>query len=282
MLNADLHIHTTASDGLKTPEEIVDLANQNNMYAISITDHDTINGIQRAIDRSKLIKCKTIIIPGIELSSSLENYDVHILGYFIDYRSSNLLSLSNKLIEHRSERIWKMITKLNNLGIKITVQDVKAQSKNDYIGRPHIAKTLQEKKYVNNIAEAFDLYLEKGKPAYVERYKLEVNECINLIHDIGGVAVLAHPGLIDNLKIVDKVINMGIDGIEVVHSKHNSEEIKLYKQMAFKHGLVMTGGSDYHGGLKDDELIFGSYCIDLNESEKMLNLIKEYRVKNNE
>ena len=282
MFKADLHIHTTVSDGLKTPEEIVDLAKKNKLYAISITDHDTVGGIQRAIDRAKLVESKTKIIPGIELSSSLEDKDVHILGYFINYHSKNLLSLSKKLMMDRAERVKKMIDKLNKLGVKITLQEVKKQSKNNYIGRPHIAKALQENNYVNGITEAFDLYLERGKPAYVERYKLNINECIKLIHDIGGIAVLAHPGLINNLNIVNKIINMDIDGIEVVHSKHKCAEMKTYRQIALEHNLMITGGSDYHGGLKDGEPIFGKYYIDLTKSKKLFNCIEKFEVKSSE
>ena len=253
----DLHVHTIYSDGLLEPQEVVDLAVKRNMQGISITDHDTILGIQEAIDYSKKFK-DFKIIPGIELGSIYNNEEVHILGYNFDYKDERIINTTQKLVNSRLDRGLKIIGKLNNLGIHISLEDVMKHVNKDLLGRPHIARALIDSKYVNSIGEAFDKYLNIGKPAYVERYHLSIEETIKLIDTLGGISVLAHPGLLKDKGIIDYCISQGIRGIECIHSKHSLKEYLIYKEIANRKNLIITGGSDFHG----DQMILGDFYIE--------------------
>lgn len=268
---ADLHIHTTFSDGLLTPEEVVDLAAKKELDGIAITDHDTTLGIDRAIERSKIYK-DIQVIPGIEFSCIYNTEEIHILGYFIDYKSPDLVQLTDNLILERRNRGYKIIDRLNTLGINITIDDVKKFSGENNIGRPHIARALIEKGWVHNIDEAFNKYLEMGKAAYIERYKLSIEDAIDIIHKSKGIAVIAHPGLIKNKDIIYHCIKIGIDGIETVHSKHSKKEIEFYTKLANEHNLINTGGSDCHGELIDGDYMLGKYYIYLDDFNRMKGL----------
>lgn len=265
---ADLHVHTTHSDGIFTPEEIVDLAYEKGLDAIAITDHDTISGIESAIIRSQEYK-NLYVIPGIEFSCTYLNEEVHLLGYFIDYKLSDIINVTKVLKEERYLRGVKIISKLNSIGINISVDEVKKNIKGNLIGRPHIGRTLIEKKYVRSVEEAFNKYLGKNKPAYVERFKLETSEAINLIHKANGLAVLAHPGLIKKKNIINDLIAKSIDGIEVIHSKHSHKDVLDSIDLADIYGLFKTGGSDFHGDKRNGEYILGSYYINLNHIKEM-------------
>ncbi|SHI00407.1 PHP domain-containing protein [Sporanaerobacter acetigenes] len=268
---ADLHIHTTFSDGLLTPEEVVDLAVKKELDGIAITDHDTTLGIDRAIERSKIYK-DIQVIPGIEFSCIYTTEEIHILGYFIDYKSPDLIQLTYNLRLERMNRGYKILDKLNSLGINVTIDDVKKISGANNIGRPHIARALIKKGWVNSIDEAFDKYLEIGKAAYVERYKLSIEDAIDIIHRCKGIAVIAHPGLIKDKNIIYYCIKIGVDGIETVHSKHSKKEIEFYTKLANKHNLIKTGGSDCHGQLINGDYVLGKYCIDLDNLDQMKGL----------
>lgn len=260
----DLHVHTNFSDGEFSPEEVVNKAFNKGLNGIAITDHDTVSGINIASKHGNTYE-NFFVIPGIELGTIYNNEEVHILGYFIDYNNNELINITKKLRSSRIERAIKILTKLNELGININIKEVMAYSSNDNIGRPHIAKALLEKNYVKSIQEAFDLYLDRGKPAYFERYHLTIDETIRLIHSVGGISVLAHPGLLKDESIINYTINKGIDGIECVHSKHTIVEIETYKNIAISNKLIITGGSDFH---RDPEIL-GDFCVDLEEIPKM-------------
>lgn len=259
---ADLHAHTIFSDGLLTPEEIVDLAVEKNLDTLAITDHDTVSGIDRAINRSNLYK-NFFIIPGIELSCIYDDEEIHILGYFINYKSSCVKKITKKLQDERIIRGKKIILKLNEFGMNIKLSDVEKFAKGKIIGRPHIARTLIEKGYVKNMEEAFSMFLNKNKPAYVERYKLSLKDAIDLIHSIGGIAIIAHSGLINNKEAIYYCIKNGIDGIEVTHSKHSLEQVSYLINIANKYSLIKTAGSDCHGELIDGEYLLGKYYVDI-------------------
>lgn len=263
MTKADLHIHTTASDGILTPEEVVKWANKKGLYTIAITDHDTTDGIGIAIEESK--KYNLEIIPGIELSCTHQGEEVHILGYFIDYKSSKLKEFTNILKDSRENRNLYIIKKLNKLDIDITVEEVKKISQDGAIGRPHIARVLIEKGIVDTVKGAFDIYLAKGKPAYVERYKVSIKEAIDLIHSVGGAVVVAHPGLISSKSVLSYTLSQDIDGIEVIHSKHTQEQIDMFTKLANDMNLSKTAGSDCHGYLEDGKPTLGDFHIDLKE-----------------
>ncbi|MGF7057099.1 PHP domain-containing protein [Brassicibacter mesophilus] len=265
MVKVDLHIHTTASDGLLHPYEVVDWANKKNIEIIAITDHDTTDGIKRAINRAK--SYDIIVIPGIEFSCDFNGEEIHILGYYIDYESEILNRVTSRLKESRLIRGEKIVNKLINMGLKITVQDVKSLAGKGAVGRPHIARALINKGYADSIEEAFSKYIGRNRPAYVDRLKLSVKECIELIHSVGGVAVLAHPGLIESDKIISEVIKYEIDGIEVVHSKHSRDTMNELASLADCLGLIKTGGSDCHGTLIDNKPMLGDFYIDIEQFE---------------
>ena len=243
----DLHVHTTASDGLLTPPEVIDLAVKIGLTGVAITDHDTLNGLEPAREYIRLNNINLDLVPGIEINTDVEIGEVHILGYYIDPADQRLRSRLEGIKGFRRERAMGMIERLAQMGFPITAEAVEGWAKGDLIGRPHIAMALKEKGYVESIKEAFDKYIAQGRPAYVPRYKFPPAEAIALIHQAGGIAVLAHPGLIKDAKTVTEIIALGINGLEVYYPEHNGTQIKYYKQVAERHGLAVTGGSDFHG-----------------------------------
>ncbi|MCF6459757.1 PHP domain-containing protein [Clostridium sp. Cult3] len=259
----DLHVHTNYSDGLLTPKQVIDLAVLKGLDGIAITDHDTVDGIKSAIQYSKTID-KIYIIPGIEFGCIYKDEEVHILGYFIDYKSSIIEQVTDSLRQERILRGLKIIDKVNSLGMKIDVDEVYKIAEEDYIGRPHIARVLVKHGYVSNVKEAFELYLNRGKPAYIERKTLSIVETIDLIHKLEGIAILAHPGVLKDNSIIDYCIHMGIDGIEAIHSKHDSDSVKYLLEVAKQYGLIVTGGSDCHGEIIDGDYLLGKYYININ------------------
>ncbi len=260
MQKADLHIHTTASDGLLSPEEVVKWASMKRLTAVGITDHDTVNGIIPAVEASS--KYGIEVVPGIELSTLYEEEEIHILGYYIDYKAEWFLETLKKIQNSRYERASIIVSKLNDMGVNITLKQVKTKADNGAIGRPHIARAMIDKGYINNIKEAFQGYIGKGCPAYVERYKLNCLEAIEMIKRLGGVSVLAHPGLVRNKTHIGQIINLGLDGIEVYHTKHDDETIRNSLAIANARMLLITGGSDCHGIKLNNEPIIGNCSVD--------------------
>ncbi|MGO1367955.1 MAG: PHP domain-containing protein [Senegalia sp. (in: firmicutes)] len=265
---ADLHIHTTESDGKLTPSQVIDEAIKNDVKLISITDHDTVAGIEEAINRSKLYD-NMKVIPGIEFSSIYKDKEVHLLGYFIDYKNIKLINLTNQIKTYRFERAKKIIRKLNNLDIDITMKEILEESKGENIGRPHIARVMIEKGYIKTINEAFDNYIGKNQKAFVERYKLTIDEAIDIIHECNGIAVLAHPILL-KAPLNELLDNFNIDGIEVYHSKHEKNNSKSYRKIAKKYNLYITGGSDFHHFNNSSGITIGSSSIDIKSMEELL------------
>ncbi len=258
----DLHVHTNHSDGLFSPEEVIDLAVKQKLDGIAITDHDTVTAIETAIAYSNNYY-NFRIIPGIEFSCVYNDEEVHILGYFINYKDLNLIKVTNKLKKSRLTRGVEMVYKLNKLGLKLSIEEVKKFSGEKYIGRPHIARALIKKGYVTDISEAFTKYLDRGKPAYVERYKITINETISLIKNLGGIAILAHPGILKDKTIVNHCISLGIDGLECIHSKHSKEDTDYLIDISKSNNLIITGGSDFHGDLINEEIILGKYFVNI-------------------
>lgn len=281
MKRVDLHIHTTKSDGILSPAQIVEWASIKGVHAIAITDHDTIEGIEEAIRVSNSYSVS--IIPGIEISCIFEDEEIHILGYYIDYSNKNILKLTKVLKESRINRSKKIINKLNDLGFDITFKEVQnIISNNGVIGRPHIAKLLAEKKYVQTVREAFDKYIGKNKPAYVERFKLSVQDGIKLIHNAGGIAVIAHPGLIKDENRIFQIIDLGIDGIEAIHSKHSQYDVLKFSEIAHVNNLIITGGSDFHEEFNKGIPILGDYFIDFEHLELLSEKAKSKKERNDD
>ena len=269
----DLHVHTNYSDGNFTPSKVVDLAYERRLSGIAITDHDTVLGVNEAILHAGKYE-NFNVIPGIELGCIYSDEEVHILGYFIDHTSQKLLKETEVLRKNRVIRGKQIIDKLQDLNIDISYKEVQSLSKDDFIGRVHIAKVLVNKNYVKSIAEAFELYLNKDAPAYVVRKALTIRESINLINNAKGIAVLAHPGILKNKhEIIKYCIEQGIQGIECIHSKHSKEDAELFQKIAKQNNLLITAGSDCHGQLINNDLLLGNFYIDEHKLSKIEELV---------
>lgn len=256
----DLHIHTTASDGSLSPEVMVEKAYNFGYDAISITDHDTVDGLIEAIKAGERFGVE--VIPGIEINTEYKNHEVHILGYFIDYKDKLLLEKLEQLKKFRIKRVKKMVKKLNELNIDIAEKEVFSISNGGAVGRTHIARVLVDRGYVESFSEAFDRYIAIGKPAYVKRKRLTPEESINLIKKTGGISVLAHPALVGSEMIVEDIIEMGIRGLEVYYYEHSDQETAQYLELADEYNLLVTGGSDDHGPGNKDGLRLGKMKLD--------------------
>ncbi len=255
MNTVDLHIHTTASDGTLTPAEVVRYSKEKGLLAIAITDHDTIEGLKDALDEGSKLALE--VIPGVELSVECPHGSMHLLGYYIESESKELAKSLHILQQARKERNEKMVAKLRDLGIMIDLKEMKRGTEDGQIGRLHFAYTLVKKGYAQNIQDAFDKYLYKGGPAYVEKYKYSAQDAIKLIHQAKGIAVLAHPFTLNKLArdkltcYIGSLSELGLDGIEVYYPEHSKEQMELYLDIAEKYKLVVTGGSDFHGLTKE-------------------------------
>ncbi len=243
----DLHVHSTASDGTLSPEELINEAVSMGLLGIAITDHDTTDGLQIAEKYLSTHGIALDFIPGIEMNTELGEYEVHILGYYIDYNNHRLQERLSEIRGQRQQRAKSMVDKLCELGLKIDYEDVISLAGSDLIARPHVAMAMVKAGYVENIKEAFNKYIGKGKPAYVNRYKFTPDEAIELIEQAGGIAVLAHPGLITDQSLMPNILDMGIVGLEVYYPEHNEEQIEAFLNLARDNRLLITGGSDFHG-----------------------------------
>lgn len=264
-MKIDLHIHTTYSDGLLTPAQVIREAFRLNLKAIAITDHDTIDGISPALNEAEKYHGLEVI-PGVELSTDLDGEEVHILGYYLNYNDLNLRTTLVSFQQERKARLEKIITKLNSIGVDISIKDVFVKSHGASLGRPHVALAMIEKGYAGSVQEAFEKYLNKGKPAYVPREKLTPLNAINIIKQSNGIPVLAHPGLLGDQSIINKILEYGIMGIEVIHSDHSPAQTAHYKKLALDNNLLLTGGSDSHG---ETPLLLGSLDVPLKYASKL-------------
>ncbi|PIU67271.1 MAG: phosphatase [Armatimonadetes bacterium CG07_land_8_20_14_0_80_40_9] len=241
----DLHLHTSFSDGVFSPEEVVKKAQEAGLEVISICDHDSIEGILPAIRAGKVLGIK--IVPGVEISADLDKSDLHILGYFFNLKDLNLRQKLKELHQARLSRAEKIIKKLNQLGVKISLKGVLQIAGEGSLGRPHIAKAIVQAGYTNDEKEAFKKYINRDKPAYVPHDKITPFAAISLLLGAGGIPVLAHPNL--NLKdeIIPELVRAGLKGIEVYCPAHNQEQTLHYKRIAKRFNLLVSGGSDFHG-----------------------------------
>jgi predicted metal-dependent phosphoesterase TrpH len=260
MEHVDLHLHTTASDGVLSPSEIVRYAKAKGLQAIAITDHDTIDGCEEGLLEGQRIGFE--VIPGIEISAEHSPGSMHILGFFLDIHHPLLNERLEYLQKARAERNPKMVAKLNQLGIEVTYEEVLKASGGGQVGRPHFANVLLEKKVVRSFQEAFDRFLKKGAPAYVDKFRFTSKEALHFIHEARGVAVLAHPntlgvnGYSELEKVILRLVDEGLQGIEVYYPEHSSAEVAQYKSLADRYHLLSTGGTDYHG-IEKNELDIG-------------------------
>lgn len=249
---ADLHLHSTASDGTCPPGEVVRKFAEAGFSIISITDHDSVAGIDETVSEGNKLGIE--VIPGIELSTIFEGREeIHILGYYIDWQSDKLNKTLNGFINSRKIRAEKIIKKLNNIGIKIDREKVFQLAGSEFIGRLHIARAMVKEGYVQSVSEAFtEKYIGRNGRAYVERFKMKPSKAIQLILELGGIPVLAHAGMYEwgpyiDEKIIKEFVEHGLIGIEVFYPYHSELIKNYYLKMTRKFNLLVTGGSDYHG-----------------------------------
>ena len=252
----DFHIHTSASDGSLSPEEVVAEAARASLSSIGITDHDTMDGLLRARAAGKRLNVE--IIPGIEFSTHLKNAEIHILGYFCQEENIRLSKTIGRLKSDRYTRMEKMVYKLNRLGVRISFSEVLAEVKGKAVGRPHLARVLCKKGYCNSMEEAFAKYIGYHSPAYVKRKEFSPAEAIEIIHGAGGISVLAHPGSYGNMNFLPLLLRKGLMGIEVFHPRNTVQVSYRYIKLALKCGLIITGGSDYHGDKRGEGVQIGA------------------------
>ncbi|MBS3815366.1 MAG: PHP domain-containing protein [Hadesarchaea archaeon] len=259
---ADLHVHSSASDGELTPRKVVEKSQDAELKAIGIVDHDTIDGLSKAIEAGKELGIE--VIPGVEISCELNKKEIHILGYLINWKNKKLIEKLKEFQKARTKRAKKMISKLQDLGMEIDYDEIAEKAGSGAVGRPHIARVMIEKEYVESMEEAFNEYIGIECPAYAKKYQLKPKEGIELIRSAGGVPILAHP-IYGSEKELPDLIKAGIQGIEVYHSQHSEEDVNRLKKVAEKKDLLITGGSDSHGGNPS----IGSVTIDYRHVEKM-------------
>lgn len=253
----DLHIHSTNSDGSEPPERLVELGRQAGLRAMALTDHDTMDGVEDFLAACRA--CGMTGIAGVEISAAIDEGPgtLHILGYGLDPHHPLVQESLGRVLEGRAWRNEQILEKLNELGLELDWAEVQACAGEDIVGRPHIAQALIDRDYVSAMDEAFDKYLAKGRPAYVDRYRLYPEEGIRMIRESGGVAVIAHPFSweTDEVRLeagLRTLQALGLGGIEAVYSEYTPEQTVTLLRLAKRLGLLVTGGSDFHGLAKPD------------------------------
>ena len=278
----DLHIHTTASDGTLTPAEVISHADRLKLKAVAITDHDTIAGSKEALHCG--IPPSLDFLTGVEISAATPPFysgsgSFHLLGYSIRLDDPKLNQTLAKLRQARKDRNPAIISRLNNLGIPLTVDEVCKEAGAGQLGRPHIAQAIVNKGVVATIDEAFEKFLGAGRPAYVDKFRIECSQAIEIILGAGGIPVLAHPGLLNckNEDQFDHLIaglkEMGIQGIEVYYSEHTPDQTRFFAELAQRHDLLMTGGTDFHGTIQPEIKMGsgrGNLCVPYELYEKLI------------
>ena len=243
----DLHTHTNFSDGSCTPEELVAAAKKIGLHYLGITDHDTVDGVRHLYENGLFPVRGVNIIPGVELSANHPTHDIHIVGYNVDIYNEALSEMIDKIIEARWARFSEIIEILQTKKYPIREADVlKIAGTSRSVGRAHIARTLVKFGAFKSVRDAFDKMLGKGCPAYVPRYLPEVDEIIDVIHQAGGLATLAHPKLVGDDELVEELCKK-LDGLEVYYPCHKPEDTQNYFFLAKRYNLLITGGSDFHG-----------------------------------
>lgn len=275
MSEVDLHIHSTASDGRFSPAEIVAKSAAAGLTVIALADHDTVDGIIPALEAAKAFP-RLKVIPCVEISTDVPNGEVHVLGYFIDYTDGELQAILERMRNSRRERAQKMVAKLKDLGVYIEWDRVRQIAGSSSFGRPHIARAMLEKGYIDSLKEAFNKYISRSGPAYVEREKKTPVEAVELILRSNGLPVLAHPLTAPEPEaMVMELKEAGLVGIEAYYGGYTAEEIDRLVRLADKYGLITSGGSDYHGLDDTDETMLGGVDVPLESAERLIALAKQ-------
>ena len=271
----DLHLHTNFSDSTLSAAELVRLSVESGLSAIAITDHDCVEGIDPA--KKEAEKFNLEIIPGIELTAEVDGKELHMLGYYIDHHDPKLIKKLEKMKKIRQKRIFDMVEKLKTLGVdNIDPDEVFNQSGMGTVGRAHLALILKKKGWVNSFSQAFKKYIGDKSPAYVGKFKMPPKEAIKTILDSGGIPVLAHPHAPGEDNLIADFVSYGLQGLEIYYPGYPEYQIRHYQSLADKFGLVVTGGSDYHGDLKDN-IVIGKPEVPYEVVEKLKQVKNEKR-----
>jgi predicted metal-dependent phosphoesterase TrpH len=256
---ADLHMHSHHSDGAFAPAEVVKKAHAAGISIVSITDHDTVNGIEEARQAAEQLNIE--VIPGIELSAFIDDREIHILGYFINPAHERLLESLVGYREQRLRRAERIVSKLNKMNIPLSMDSVLEQAGEGAVGRVHIANAMVNDGHADTYSQAFSRYLGDGRPAYERKTEVTPEQTIKLIAEAGGISVVAHPGKMLEEQDLARLIEAGLDGIEVVHPSHSYDTVQFYRKVVNEYFLVESGGSDFHGGARGDENNIGRVTI---------------------
>ena len=270
MSKVDLHIHSTASDGRHSPREIVRKAAGLGLEVIALADHDSVDGIAPALEEARKLN-RLQFIPAVEVSTDVPSGEVHILGYFIDYTSEELAAALERFRYSREGRAQGMVAKLAELGVHISWERVREIAGDGAIGRPHIAQAMLEKGHIGSIKEAFDKYIARDGPAYVERDKMTPEEAVRLILRNRGLPVMAHPSTAPEPEaMIVELKAAGMVGIEAYYNNYMNEEIGNLIALAKDHGLIITGGSDYHGLDESNETLMGGVEVPMEAVNRLI------------
>jgi len=270
---ADLHTHTRCSDGALTTEELISRAQQAGISILSVTDHDSVDGVARAIAEAK--PCGITVLPGIEMSAKFNDREIHILGYCFDYEHQELRKCVDLFRDQRVRRMERMVKKLNSMNIPLKVEDVMKQAGNAVVCRPHIALAMVEQKLAGSYYEVFQKFINDIGPAYEQKPDFPLEKALKLIADAGGLSFLAHPKNSYTSKELVSIIKLGIDGIETVHPCHTEAMQQFYRGITNEYYLLECGGSDFHGGLRGDDRNFGQFGISLEGVDRMQQRIRK-------
>ena len=264
---ADLHLHTVHSDGAFTPYEIVQRAHEAGLAAIAIADHDNLSAIDEAIEWGAHLGVQ--VVPGVELSATMGEKDVHLLAYFINRNNERLLEYLAFFRHERLRRAERIVQKLNRINVPLRLDSVLEQAGIGSVGRPHIANALVEHGLTDSFHEAFAKYIGAGGPAFEKKFQLTPQEAIRLVNSAGGLSFLAHPGRSMKEEDILHLISLGLDGIEIVHPSHQEEQRKYYRGIVNHYFLLESGGSDFHGGRKGDDYTFGAFTVPMRVVDAM-------------
>lgn len=268
-------MHTIYSDGVLSPYELIKKCKQNGLSIISITDHDSVNSFPDAIEYGKEFGVE--VIPGVELSALVEDKDVHVLGYFVDYTNTRLLEYLEFFRIERVKRAERIVAKLNSINVPLKFESVMERAGKGAVGRPHIASAMVEEGYIETYHQAFEKFIGNGGPAYEKKFQLTISDAIQLISSSGGLSFLAHPGRYTTEELLHHTIKSGLDGIEVIHPSHQPSHTAYYRGVVNEYFLLESGGSDFHGGKKNDDEVLGNFYID----EDRVNMMKHRLFSNN-
>ncbi len=264
---ADLHMHTQSSDGFLAPAEVVNRAKVQGLSIVSITDHDTVDGLPEAMEEGRATGVE--VVPGVELSVTLGDRELHLLGYFLDVRNQRLLDYLAFFRRERVRRAERIVDKLNQLKIPLSIDAVLERAKSGSVGRPHIATAMVDEGLIASYQQAFEKYIGTNGPAYERKFQLAPAEAIQLIASSGGLSFLAHPGRSTSDDTLQQLIKSGLDGIEVIHPSHAPDLVTHYRGVVSEYFLLESGGSDFHGGGRNDLEAIGAYFIDEDRVDAM-------------